>query len=286
MGESAMSEGDHIRVKRGLYYHHGIDIGDKTVVHFCVDNKTKADDACIKRTAIQDFLIDNTSYEIINYQQCNDPDKVIEIALSFIGSKNYSLFNNNCEHFARYCKTGDKKSEQIKDVKELAFLTLSGSTFTYAGITSVSILGVVSGLSASGVMSGLAAIGGIAGGGVAAGIGLASAPAAITANLAMNKMLEDDQKLSDEERKARKIGRYASVGGTFVGATTTVATISAAGSVAGLSAAGITSGLSAIGGTLGGGMLAGAAISIAAPAVFTATIGYGAYKGWKWIFGK
>lgn len=80
------------------------------------------------------------------------------------------------------------------------------------------------------------------------------APAAITANVAMNKILEDDDKLSDEERSARKVGRYSSIGGTFVGAATTVTAISTSGSVAGLSAAGITSGLSAIGGMVGGGM--------------------------------
>jgi len=277
---------DHIRVNRSIYYHHGIDIGDGTVVHFCVDDKSNPGEARIDRTSLQEFLIDKDDYEVLNYQVCNDPDKVVDIALSFVSAKNYSLFNNNCEHFARYCKTGDKKSEQIKNAKEVAFLALSGGGFTYAGITTVSVLGAVAGLSASGIMSGLAAIGGIVGGGVTVGIGLASAPGAITANIAMNKVFEDDEKLSEEERLARKIGRYSSAGGTFVGAATAVTAISTSGTVAGLSATGITSGLAAIGGAVGGGMLTGAAISIAAPAAFTAGIGYGVYKLWKLLKGE
>jgi len=55
--------------------------------------------------------------------------------------------------------------------------------------------------------------------------------------------------------------------------------------VAGLSGAGITSGLAAIGSVVGGGMLAGTAICIAAPAVAAAVVGLGVYKIYRWIKG-
>ena len=60
-------------------------------------------------------------------------------------------------------------------------------------------------------------------------------------------------------------------------------TIATAGSVAGLSGAGVTSGLAAIGSVVGGGMGAGIAITVAAPAVVAASVGYGAYKIWQWM---
>ena len=71
--------------------------------------------------------------------------------------------------------------------------------------------------------------------------------------------------------------------GAVAGSAGSVAAISTAGSVAGLSGAGITSGLAAIGGTVGGGMAAGTALTVAAPAVAAAGVGYGLYKAWKWL---
>ncbi|MFL9458132.1 hypothetical protein AB0758_44805 [Tolypothrix bouteillei VB521301_2] len=48
----------------------------------------------------------------------------------------------------------------------------------------------------------------------------------------------------------------------------------------GLSAAGITSGLAAIG---GGTMLGGIAVTAALPVVAAGTVGFLAYKAWKWF---
>jgi hypothetical protein len=48
--------------------------------------------------------------------------------------------------------------------------------------------------------------------------------------------------------------------------------------VPGLSAAGITSGLFAIGGAVGGGMVSGVVLTIGAPAVLAAGVGYGIYR--------
>jgi hypothetical protein len=132
-------------------------------------------------------------------------------------------------------------------------------------------------------MSGLATVGGVVGGGAVAGIGaLGLAPAAIT-SYAMSKVLEDSEHLSSDEREARALGRTMTTVGAAAGTAGTVGAVAAAGSVAGLSAAGITSGLAAVGATVGGGMAAGVAVTVAAPAVAAAAIGYGAYKFWKWI---
>jgi hypothetical protein len=49
---------------------------------------------------------------------------------------------------------------------------------------------------------------------------------------------------------------------------------------------GITSGLATVGSIVGGGMTAGVAITVAAPAVAAASVGFGAYTIWKWISGQ
>jgi len=46
--------------------------------------------------------------------ECYDADTVISRARSCCGSFDYSLFKNNCEHFARWCKTGKSESYQVK----------------------------------------------------------------------------------------------------------------------------------------------------------------------------
>ena len=69
--------------------------------------------------------------------------------------------------------------------------------------------------------------------------------------------------------------------GAVTGSAAAVGLVSATGSVVGLSAAGITSGLAAIGSLAGGGMLAGVAVTAAAPATAAVAFGYGTYVLWE-----
>ncbi len=142
--------------------------------------------------------------------------------------------------------------------------------------------GVAAAAGGAGMMQGLAAVGGVVGGGAVAGIvGLGAAPAA-AAQMVMNQVLADDDRLPTKERDARAVGRAATTVSAVAAPVAAVGAIATAG-VGGLSGAGITSGLAAIGGTVGGGMGAGIAITVAAPAVVAAGVGYGAYKIWQWL---
>lgn len=273
-----MAKGDHIKVDRGFYWHHGIDLGDGTCVHFTGEPGKKSD-ACIKTTSIHEFL-NGGRLEIVQYSQCEPLEDVVRTALSHVGDALYDLFDNNCEHFARYCKTGEKKSEQVKDAVSSVTGSSMAAAGTYASIAAVTTAGSVAGLSGAGVMSGLASIG--VGGAVGGVVSLAVAPA-LAMNLAVHKVLEDDPALSYDERDARSAGRFATTVGTVAGTVGTVTAISSTG-VAGLSAAGITSGLAGIGELVGGGMVAGTAISIAAPAVIATVAGLFVYNFWKWLF--
>lgn len=271
--------GDHVYYNCGAYSHHGIDCGDGTVIHY-TKNYGK-----ISHISWASFASGNTVF-VREYGQCNTPDIVVWRAESRLGEDAYHLFDNNCEHFATWCKTGVHASEQVKNAGAVG-AGASGSGAAVAGsLGVVSAAGAAAGLSGVGIMSGLATVGGVVGGGAVAGIGaLGAAPAAIT-KVAMDQVLKDDESLPDDEREARAVGRTMTTVGAVAGTAGAVGTVAAAGSVAGLSAAGITSGLAAVGATVGGGMAAGVAITVAAPAAAAAVVGFGAYQFWKWISEK
>jgi len=48
---------------------------------------------------------------------CKEPAEVIQNARSKLGQFSYDLLNNNCEHFARWCKTGNDLSIQASIAK-------------------------------------------------------------------------------------------------------------------------------------------------------------------------
>lgn len=121
-----MARGDHIFVPlgRGLT-HHGIDLGDGTVVHWCSgeDGKKKhlgdmlyrKARAQVRRTSMEHFC-DGRPYRVRAYTSCFDPETVVQRALSRVGECDYDLLWNNCEHFATWCKVGESRSAQVEAV--------------------------------------------------------------------------------------------------------------------------------------------------------------------------
>jgi hypothetical protein len=265
-----MAKGDHIYVTRPLgYTHHGIDCGDGTVIHFTGEPGKKSD-ASIARSMMADFALDSIVH-MRDYSAKDDSQVVIDRAKSKLGSKDYNLVTNNCEHFATWCCTGRTASEQVRRVSSL---TTSGaaaaaSLGTTAGV--VGAVGSVAGLSGAGVMSALGTAGGLVGSGAAAGpLVIAALPAAVSIG-AIQAGLRSDDTLPKDENNARRDGRIASVAGAAAAGAGGMA------AVAGTSAAGLASGLAAIGGLVGGGMVAGTVAVTAAPAVLAGIAGYGAY---------
>jgi hypothetical protein len=176
----------------------------------------------------------------------------------------------NVREAADNINDGIKFVDNANTVRNVAQGLAAGGAMAGAGAVATS---------GAGMMAGLAAIGGSALG----GIGLLGIAPTAAAKMVMNQVLADDDRLSTEEREARAVGRAATTVGAVVGTAAPIVAISTFGSVAGLSGAGITSGLAAIGGTVGGGMGAGIALTVAAPAVVAAGVGYGAYKIWQWM---
>ncbi len=112
-----MAAGDHIMVKRmgGAYQHHGIDMGDGTVVHFSGEPLHQVE-AKVCRVAMEAFL-QGGQKRIVHYAEGVDVlpvEETLHLAEKHLDKTGYSLFRNNCEHFATYCKTGKKSSLQVK----------------------------------------------------------------------------------------------------------------------------------------------------------------------------
>jgi hypothetical protein len=273
-----MARGDHIFVKRVIYTHHGIDVGDGTVIHFSGEPGSSKVTACVCRIGLDDFAAGG-EIQLMLYAKPLPSDEIVARAVSRLGECGYNLFNNNCEHFARWCVTAKHSSAQVNGAFATGGVGATGAVAATSGVGVVTGIGTAAGLSGgAGVMSGLATVGGVVGGGAVTGLVVAGAAPGLVGVVIMNKALADDEHLPDDVREARRTGRLASVAGGAAGSVAGVAAVSSMGAVAGLSGAGITSGLAAVGTVFGGGMVAGTAAVIAAPAVAAAGVGFLAYK--------
>ncbi|KAL3728040.1 hypothetical protein ACJRO7_032742 [Eucalyptus globulus] len=143
-----LKPGDHIYTYRryGLYTHHGIYVGEGYVIHF---TRTGVDKTCLgcfcQEGEKVHFLRSYTygrpllEYWLRRWGTCTTlpdtklPQEVVNRARELHegdGFGEYDLINNNCEHFATFCRTGLRASAQtawasacgrkIKEIKEWA----------------------------------------------------------------------------------------------------------------------------------------------------------------------
>lgn len=116
--------GDHIRVSRGLYCHHGIYVSDDVIIEF--GSKTEElnpDLAKVIQVNLDDFLkggiLEVREYTEEELKEKRTPTEIVNYAFTQLGRGGYNLFTNNCEHFANECVFGKNKSEQIDKIKDL-----------------------------------------------------------------------------------------------------------------------------------------------------------------------
>jgi len=122
-----MARGEHIRVKRFGYWHHGVDCGDGTVIHY--DGELfRSRNAKVRRVMMPEFA-KNGEVRVVHEPCAYDPDTAVERAEGRLGENRYSAIANNCEHFARWCVTGIGESRQA----ERALQIVSGIAITAAG---------------------------------------------------------------------------------------------------------------------------------------------------------
>lgn len=142
-----MAQADHVRVRLFWknvmpYWHHGIDMGDGTVIHFTsglplsdepssstnalISDRERLEAMEIRRTSIQEFS-GGKRISVVEHNNALPHDEVLKRAEDAIGERAYLLSQNNCEHFAHWCKTGRARSWQVEGVVGLAHSTTSAT---------------------------------------------------------------------------------------------------------------------------------------------------------------
>ncbi len=119
--------GDHLKVARIGYTHHGIYCGQGIVIAKTQEGVKEytldefADGALIKTVSIKGDLPFSRG-EIVNR------------ARSRLGEQHYNLLTDNCEHFANWCTTGDDSSSQVRKAGVIVASSVAAATIT-AGLT-------------------------------------------------------------------------------------------------------------------------------------------------------
>lgn len=121
--EKKPAMGDHIRVNRGLYCHHGIYVSDDEVIHFTGKDGDNVLDWSKPEviTSDLDYFLKGDKLEVKEYtddelENLYPVDHIVKYARACLGDKGYNLVFNNCEHFANTCTLGRFRSKQVENV--------------------------------------------------------------------------------------------------------------------------------------------------------------------------
>lgn len=147
--KDTLEKGDVIAVSRGAYEHFGIYVGNSRVIHYWSRSSDIGNNK-ISETSFEDFLRGESRYFTLDFpknrgkprrivlnngfinSEVYDFDineyfkdkryklysasETIERARARVGEAQYTLWGNNCEHFAIWCKTGVAESHQVNDI--------------------------------------------------------------------------------------------------------------------------------------------------------------------------
>jgi hypothetical protein len=114
----ALKKGDILYADRGLYRHYGIYNNNRSVIHFSPDKgaEISAKNAYIRETTLAEFLKGDELHIDRTIRPFFPPEEIVRRARSLVGELQgeYDLVFFNCEHFARWCATGEPESKQAK----------------------------------------------------------------------------------------------------------------------------------------------------------------------------
>ena len=113
MARKKIPIGSHIKVNRGTYAHHGIYVGRGKVIHHSGWSTGIFKKGPIAMVSLEEFL-DGGDLGVVEYGRKLSKEKILANARSKLDEENYSIFSNNCEHFATWCSTGTRKSAQVR----------------------------------------------------------------------------------------------------------------------------------------------------------------------------
>ena len=246
MSDVVLRPGDHVRLARfyGLYDHHAIYEGNGWFISLRTDEQ--GGNAMVRRD-YWDSMHRGDEVTIVQYARQFPPEHTLAMARSQLGRREYDVWNWNCEHWARWLKTGTPRSDQSEMAR---------------GVTTAA------GLTAAAALSGTAAL-------ASAPVALGSFALAPTVAIGMGlqRAYSDDPNLTTQERTARDAARTGALVGGGAG------TLAAIGAVAMASRSGSAlTGVRALGAALGGGAKVGVAVVCLLPAVAAATLAWAYYQ--------
>ena len=102
--------GDHLVVDFGLYRHHGIACGDGSVIHFG-RGIFDLENAIVEQVDMETFC-QGQVIVVADSKASFQAEEIVARAISRIGEQGYDLFDNNCEHFANWCRSCESESQQ------------------------------------------------------------------------------------------------------------------------------------------------------------------------------
>jgi len=118
-----MAIGEQVEVRRWLagtaisYWHHGIDMGDGTVVHARPhDFRKPFGGGSVVRTSLEAFADGEEVRVTREPLAVFPPEDVARRAAAHVGRDGYCPVVANCEHFATWCATGERRSRQVERV--------------------------------------------------------------------------------------------------------------------------------------------------------------------------
>lgn len=105
--------GDHVRVWRGLYWHHAVYVGDGWLIEF--------------GSSIFGGRVAHVEWGVFSKGRSVDwvsrgGREAVQRAFSQLGRSDFDVLSRNCEHFATWCVTGRWESGQVELVGWSAFI--------------------------------------------------------------------------------------------------------------------------------------------------------------------
>lgn len=114
-----LKPGAVLRISRTWYWHYGVYVGGDEVIHYTSKDGDISQDNVVQLTRMSKFIGDISVFEILDFsgttdaKGCFGPLETARRAREKIGENAYSLSANNCQHFAIWCKTGQRFSGQM-----------------------------------------------------------------------------------------------------------------------------------------------------------------------------
>ena len=146
-----MPRGDRLEVEQRIagstvtYLHHGIDIGDGTVVHARPrDFRNPFGGGHVVRTSMADFTEGRPVRVCTEPAAAHSPGEIVARALAHVGRDGYHPVIDNCEHFATWCVTGRRASRQVDIVMGRV---AAGVSRAAAAVSARAAVGAAGGLS-------------------------------------------------------------------------------------------------------------------------------------------